>query len=170
LAAIGGIVRARNGAITVSSEVGAGSVFRVFLPISGDDRAPQREGEPVATVLVVDDEPSVRNFIAAVLRKKNYRVITAADGRDALVVCSTLTQGIDAVILDIMTPDMEAAEVLAAIKLKRGECRILLTSGFSEPEARRLCAAYPRAAFIQKPYTAQQIAEAVASLIAADTV
>jgi PAS domain S-box-containing protein len=169
LAALGGIVRARKGAITVSSELGAGSVFRVFLPVSGSDHPPERLGEALATVLVVDDEPSVRNFIAAVLRKKNYRVITAVDGSDALVVCSTLTHPIDAVILDIMMPDMEAADVLAAIKLKRRECRILLTSGFSEPEARRLCSAYPGAGFIQKPYTAEQIAGAVAALIAADT-
>jgi CheY-like chemotaxis protein len=92
-------------------------------------------------------------------------VLTAFDGRDALAVLEKESGKIDAMVLDVVMPVMGANELLPRIKGEKPELKVLLTSGYSEAEARRMCADFPGAAFIQKPYTAQEIARAVAQLL-----
>ena len=167
LAAVAGIVRSLKGGITVESGAGRGSTFRVFLPASEGriETAPKGEGvDGGTTILVVDDEAAVRNFIAAVLRKRGHRVLTASDGQEALTVMERESK-IEAVVLDVIMPVMGGNDVLPKLKALRPELKVLMTSGYSESEARRLCATYPGASFIQKPYTAQQVSKAVEELL-----
>ena len=170
LAAVAGILRSQKGGITLESTPGKGTTFRVFLPTSRrhTERLAESASELTrATVLVVDDEGAVRDFIGSVLRRKGYRVLRASDGREALAVCEGIDGGIDAAIVDIVMPNMAANELLPVLKAKLPGIRILLTSGYSESEARQLCVAHPNAAFIQKPYTAQELATAVGKLLGA---
>ncbi len=172
LAAVAGILRSLKGGITVSSEPGQGSIFRAYLPAAGRrEELAGREQEVASgdcpTVLVVDDEPSVRELIHQVLRRRGYRVLVAADGLEALAVCEREAGKIDLAIVDVLMPRMGAHELLPILEERYPQTKILLTSGYSEPEARRLSAAYLAIAFIQKPYTAQQIAQAVEALILA---
>src|SRR5581483_3723001 len=169
LSAVAGVLRSQKGGITVESSPHEGAVFRVFLPIAA--KAAQAVQQQVsaqggATVLVVDDEFAVRDFIGAVLRRRGYHVIQASDGQEALALCGSAPGAINAAIVDIIMPHMAAKDLLPALKAKQPGIRILLTSGYSEAEVRRLCAAYPGAAFIQKPYTVQQLAKAVGDLLA----
>lgn len=168
LAAVAGIVRALRGGIMVESGQGRGSTFRVLLPVT-EGRAHAREREPHAsdrpTILVVDDEPSVLDFIGAVFRRRGYGVLTSSDGRDALAVCERHAAEIDLAIIDVVMPLMGAGDLLPALKAKHPGMKVLLTSGYSESEARRLCAGYPDAAFVQKPYTAQKIAAIAEGLL-----
>jgi PAS domain S-box-containing protein len=168
LAAVAGILRSRMGGITLRSAPGQGTIFRVFLPAAEKRALPGGEAsgrERLGTILVVDDDASVRHFIGAVLRKQGYRVLLASDGREALAAFERETGTIDGIVLDVVMPVMGANELLPNLKKRQPNVRVLLTSGYSETEARRLCAAYPGAAFIQKPYTAQQIARAVAQIV-----
>jgi PAS domain S-box-containing protein len=169
LAAVAGIVRAQKGGITVESAPGSGSRFRVLLPASKGPGAASRPLEaPVAgsaRILVVDDESAVRDFIGAVLRRHGYQVLTAFDGRDALSVFEREGGNIDAIVLDVVMPVMGANDLLPKIKAACPGLKVLLTSGYSESEARRLCADFPGATFIQKPYTAQQIFRAVEEIL-----
>jgi DNA-binding NtrC family response regulator len=168
LAAVAGIIRSRKGAITLDTGPGRGSTFRVFLPAADRyerDTAAPAPTDQRGTILVVDDEASVRDFIGAVLRKRKYRVLLASDGREALAACEREPGKIDAAVLDVIMPLMGANDLMPALKSRRPQMRILLTSGYTETEARRLCADHPGAAFIQKPYTAQQIARAVDELL-----
>ncbi len=168
LAAVEGILRAQRGGITIESVRGAGSSFRIFLPPAQDSAtmtAPFGETGDFGTVLVVDDERSVREFIGEALRKSGYRVLLASDGREALAICENGEEKIDAVVLDTVMPLMGARELLPLIPGLRPNLRVLLTSGYSELEARRLCVDYPAADFIGKPYTAHQISEAVERLL-----
>jgi two-component system cell cycle sensor histidine kinase/response regulator CckA len=155
----------------VESEAGQGARFRVYLPASSGQPTVIPANTPAeqqrATVLVVDDESAVRNFIGAVLRRQGYSVLLAVDGRDALAACKQHAGRIDAAVVDVVMPIMGANDLMPVLKASFPEMRILLTSGYSESEARRLCAAYPEASFIQKPYTAQQISQAVSDLLGA---
>jgi DNA-binding NtrC family response regulator len=119
----------------------------------------------LGTVLVVDDERSVRDFIGEALRRNGYRVLLASDGREALAICENGEEKIDAIVLDTIMPLMGAKELLPLIPGLRPNLRVLLTSGYSESEARRLCVDYPAADFIGKPYTAHQISKAVEKLL-----
>jgi two-component system cell cycle sensor histidine kinase/response regulator CckA len=147
---------------------GAGSCFRIFLPAaenSARTTVPFGETGDLGTVLVVDDERTVRDFIGEALRKNGYRVLLASDGRAALAICENGEEKIDAVVLDTIMPLMGAKELLPLIHRLRPNLRVLLTRGYSESEARRLCVDYPAADFIGKPYTAQQISKAVEKLL-----
>jgi PAS domain S-box-containing protein len=174
LAAAAGIIRGQKCAITMESALGRGSTFRVFLPVvknSAEQTEGQRTGEEQATVLVVDDESSVREFIAAALLQRGYCVLTAADGREALGVLDQrgLDQrgrALDAVVLDAVMPVMNARDFLPLLWERHPGAKVLLTSGYDEASARQLCAARPDVAFLQKPYTAEQLAGVMTELIA----
>ncbi|HUB34939.1 MAG TPA: PAS domain S-box protein [Bryobacteraceae bacterium] len=167
LAAVAGILRSHRGGITLDSAPGKGSTFRVFLPVAGrtiarsQENAAHRSG---AFVLVVDDESPVREFMVAALEREGYRVLQASDGREALSL-PDVGAAIDAAIVDIVMPNMSVADLLAGLNHRYPGIRILLTSGYSEPEARRLSATHSDAAFLQKPYTAPQLAGAVKDLL-----
>jgi PAS domain S-box-containing protein len=168
LAAVEGILRAQRGGITIESVRGAGSSFRIFLPAAENSprtTVPFGKTGDSGTVLVVDDERSVRDFIGEALRRHGYRVLLASDGREALAICENGEEKIDAVVLDTIMPLMGANELLPLIPGLRPNLRVLLTSGYSESEARRLCVDYPAVDFIGKPYTAHQISKAVEKLL-----
>jgi PAS domain S-box-containing protein len=168
LAAVEGILRAQRCGITIESARGAGSCFRIFLPAAENSaRATVQLGQTgdFGTVLVVDDERSVRDFIGEALRRNGYRVLLASDGREALAICENGEEKIDAMVLDTIMPLMGAKELLALIPGIRPNLRVLLTSGYSESEVRRLCVDYPATDFIGKPYTAHQISKAVENLL-----
>ncbi len=170
LAAVAGVLRSNKGAILLESVPGRGCTFRVLLPAVHDGaREPvNRVGAGgLATILVVDDEAAVRSFIGAALGRRGYRVLQACDGKEGLALCERESGEIAAAIVDIVMPLMGANELLPVLKARRPGMKILLTSGYNEIEARRLCASYPGATFIQKPYTAEQIESAVAALVAA---
>jgi CheY-like chemotaxis protein len=171
LAAVAGILRSIGGGITVESEPGAGTSFCAFLPVT-ESRMPaiaSPEAKTLGTVLVVDDESTVRDFISATLARDGYRVLFASDGREALAICNSHSNGIkakiDAVVLDVIMPVMGATDLVPILMKVRPDIRILLTSGHSASEVRRLTSTYPGTDFIEKPYTAQQIANAVHKLM-----
>jgi PAS domain S-box-containing protein len=168
LAAVAGILRALKGGITVESAPGAGSAFRVLLPAARRAALQPQPEEPMpgqATVLVVDGEAAVRDFIAATLRRQGHRILVATDDRDVLAILEREGGGIDAIVLDVVAPMTGANDWPLRIAAGNANLKVVLTSGYSEPEARRLCPAFPGAMFIQKPYTAQQIAAAVEQLL-----
>ena len=148
LAAVHGIVRAHRGALAVTSEIGRGTTVRVFLPVPSSSSArpsggDERSGADVAagrprrdTILVVDDEPLVREVAEVFLQSEGFGVVTARDGREARHVIDS-RDDIGAVILDLSLPDVGAEEILDSIRDRRPGLPVILSSGHYEEIADR---------------------------------
>ena len=155
LAAVAGIVRSHKGGIRIISAPGRGSTFRVLFPaVAEGGRAGRRK------VLVVDDEATIRDLFRKVLENRGYTVTCVPDGRAAMELLQSPGSGFALVVLDVAMPVMGGPEVLTAIRRTMPELKVLLTSGYSEGEVRRLCGG-DAGDFLQKPYTAQRLADKV---------
>jgi PAS domain S-box-containing protein len=172
LAAVAGIVRSRGGAIRVSTAPGAGTTFRVLFPAAGARpraaAAPEDRKQDLAgrgTILMVDDEEIVRNLGKQSLARQGYDVLLAGNGAEAIGLVREAGRRIRLVILDLSMPDMSGAEVLPRLRELTPELPVLVSSGYSEDESLRLFHGIPVSGFIQKPYTARDLARKVKTAI-----
>jgi PAS domain S-box-containing protein len=178
LAAVSGIVHGHKGGIKVYSSPGKGSTFKVLFPAmeelptdpskSIDNSQVSVEGNNY-TVLIVDDEESVRSVARNTLQRRGYRTIEARDGREALEVYKRFGHEISLVLLDLTMPYMNGEEVLRELKVITPSVRVLLSSGFNQVEAVRRFTGKGLAGFLQKPYTAAKLAETIKTIISEET-
>lgn len=169
LAAIQGILRSHKGVITVQTTPGQGSKFDVYLPCSAQSTPECTDAEKSdssnkgATVLVVDDEVSVRSLAEAALECLGHKVLLADNGRSALESLRA-NNGIDLVLLDLIMPVMGGPETFTEIRRQWPNLPILLSSGYSRDEARRL-GLPDDAPLLEKPYTVQKLKTAIATAL-----
>ena len=159
LAMVLGIVRGHKGAIKVSSEPGQGTTFKVLFPCS---ELPARKVETETlsldgwrgqgTILVVDDEETVRLVTRAMLEEFGFQVLLASGGREGLELFSQHAHEIVAVLLDITMPGLSGEQTYQEILRHKPQARVILTSGYNEQEATRRFAGQGLAGFVQKPY------------------
>jgi CheY-like chemotaxis protein len=166
-----GIVTQSGGQITVESSTGGGTVFRVFLPridaptsASGrfalDEGAGPRGSE---TVLLVEDDGDVREFVRDVLRAHGYDVIPAVDGVQALALIEQHAGPIQLMITDVIMPRMMGSEVAARITALRPSIKVLYISGY--PGDAIVKQGVPEQAFVQKPFSVVALARRVRALL-----
>ena len=179
LATVYGIVQQSGGHLTVESELGQGTAFKIYLPAAGPPteaelaadekiKAPARKPADLAgqgNILFVEDEASVRGIAAKALRKKGYRVIEAEDGEEALEILEDAKVPFDLMISDVVMPGMDGPSLLRAGRELLGDARIVFISGYAEEEFSDLLSEEPDVTFLPKPFTFAELAEKVKSEI-----
>jgi PAS domain S-box-containing protein len=168
LAAVLGIVRGHGGTLTVRTAPQKGSVFTVFLPASHAARpaettpavAPEIAAAGVGTILFVDDEPALRSLAQRTLERLGYRVLPAADGREAIAVLKANPE-VRAVVLDLAMPEMTGDIVGPILRSLRPDVPLILSSGYPASDVLERVGPGVAAAFLQKPYQAGMLAAKV---------
>jgi two-component system, cell cycle sensor histidine kinase and response regulator CckA len=158
LAAVLGIVRGHRGAIKVYSELGRGTTFKVLFPASL--RAEVREQgsavrgiyEGKGTVLLVDDDESVRAVGRKMLERIGFSVVTASDGSEAIARFRERADDIICAIVDLTMPHVDGAETFRELRRMRPGVRVILSSGYNEQDVTQRFVGKGLAGFIQKPY------------------
>ena len=176
LAAVLGIVRGHNGAIRVESEPGRGTTFTLLLPVSASSSLPVLEVPPTVaipvpsrskarTVLVVDDEESVRLVARSTLERWGFRVILADDGVEGLEKFRKHQDEIDLVLLDLTMPKLNGYEAFEELRKTAPEACVLLMSGFEESTETQRLVGRGHAGFIQKPFTVQALLANISTVL-----
>ncbi|MBM4393608.1 MAG: response regulator [Deltaproteobacteria bacterium] len=172
LSAVQGIVRSHGGALRIYSEAGKGTSMNVLLRACGDVR-PVAPDRPVAVlpagrraVMVVDDDADIRELVRIVLSEAGYDVGEAADGVEAIAAFEREPTRWDAVLLDMTMPGLGGAETFAALRRLAPGVRVVLTSGYDEREATGRIIGMGLAGFLTKPWTVQQLLQAIAKVVA----
>ena len=172
LSTIQGIVKQHEGWIEVASQVGHGSIFKVFLPVCDQAPAPpsangvQRDSpsEPGRgeTVLVVEDEPAVRTLASAALKRRGYRVLDAADGHTALEVWKRSAGQVDLLLTDMVMPGgMSGGALGRTLQSRKPQLKVIYTSGYSPEIMREDSLLAQDVNFLPKPYELSALLKAV---------
>ena len=168
LATVYGIVRQMNGYIRVESTVGVGSRFIVELPLSDapsttpntrrDELAPAvRSSE---TILLVEDEPAVRDFCKRALEADGYRV-HAAGPHEALALADKIGRALDILVTDVVMPEFDGPTIAAALRSRRRDLKVLFMSGYPRDREDELTGATAEGAVLPKPFTPRELCDAV---------
>jgi PAS domain S-box-containing protein len=172
LASTYGGVRRLGGTIDVTSDVGTGTRFTIHLPLAArgaPETSAAPEGPPptgTGHILVVDDEPAIREVAAEMLEELGYRVELATDGETALATYRARAGGFDLVLLDHNMPRMSGSDCYRALRAHDPEVRCLLSTGFADGEATRQLREEGILGVLQKPFGLAALARAVESGLA----
>jgi two-component system cell cycle sensor histidine kinase/response regulator CckA len=172
LSTVYGIVKQSSGYVFAQSEVGAGTIFYVYLPRVEDSaeelspvKAPQKEAGGCETVLLVEDEESVRELVRVTLTARGYKVLEAENGECGLRIADDFKERIDILITDVVMPGMGGRELAKRLVSLRPGINVLYLSGYTEDAVVTQGVLGPGTAFLQKPFTLQNLAKKVREVL-----
>ena len=160
LSTIYGIVKQNNGFIWVYSEPGQGSTFKVYLPkVKGDVKKGEKEQTPIEklsgseTVLIVEDDNSLRKLAQKSLQPHGYRVLVAENGEDALRISKEHEGTIDLLITDVVMPRMGGKEVAERLQTLYPRMKVIYMSGYTDDSIVHRGVLAPGLNFLEKPFS-----------------
>ncbi len=172
LSTVYGIVKQSNGYVFAQSEPGAGTTFFVYLPRveeSAGESSPAKtqpnEAGGCETVLLVEDEESVRELVRLTLTSRGYKVIEAENGDSGLRLAESFKDHIDILITDVVMPGIGGRELAKKLIELRPDISVLYLSGYTEDAVFTQGALGPNIAFLQKPFTLHNLAKKVREVI-----
>ena len=169
LATVYGIIKQNGGYIWVSSEVGKGTTFRIFLPVvesvpeAAEVRGARTGGSE--TVLLVEDEVKLRSLVRRVLETEGYLVLEALDCMEALLIASRHKGHIHMLLTDVVMPVMSGRELAERLAKRRPEMKILYMSGYTDDRIFRHGVLESGVAFLQKPFAPESLAHKVREVL-----
>jgi PAS domain S-box-containing protein len=171
LAMVQGIVAQSGGQISVYSELGRGTAFKIYLPAL-EETAPEAQAPAkvaalggTETVLVIEDMAEVRQYAVATLESYGYRVMEAENGGAALAICEREREPIHLVLSDVVMPGLRGPELASRLKKLRPESKVLLMSGYTDNALAGTGESNGCAGFIQKPFGPEQLAAKVREVL-----
>ncbi|HEV2172840.1 MAG TPA: response regulator [Nitrospira sp.] len=172
LSTVFGIVTQSGGGIDVTSRVGHGTRFDIFFPRAAADRqtafTAQHSGQPrggTETILLVEDDSSVRTLLRDALRKLGYRVIEAKQGLDACLLASQEMDRLDLLLTDMVMPGMGGRELAQHLITIKPDLRVLFMSGFTDDLGILTGHERGTSGFLQKPFTPELLARTVRKIL-----
>ncbi|MDI6754689.1 MAG: PAS domain S-box protein [Thermodesulfobacteriota bacterium] len=172
LSTVYGIVKQSGGNVWVYSELGKGATFKVYLPRVDEALEEEREkqikrdlprgGE---TVLVAEDEGDVRNLVVQILKRQGYKVLEAANGWEALILCEKNQGMIHLLVTDVVMPVMSGRELTERLLLLHPEAKVLYMSGYTDDAVVRHGILEEGVNFIQKPFSLEKLVEKVREVL-----
>ena len=177
MSAVLGIVRGHGGAIRVDSRPGGGTTFQIFLPLVADGadapeptddqaapEAPAEDDSFSGTVLLADDDPTVREVGRRLLAGLGFTVLTAADGQEALDLFRAYRNDIVCSLIDLTMPRLDGRQVLEAIRRVDARALVLLCSGYNEQDTSVDLTVDRAAGFLQKPFTRAELRQKIGEM------
>lgn len=169
LSIVYGIVKQNGGGVRVSSEPEQGTTVKVFIPRLETEEHPATGGPALRrgdeTVLIVEDEDSVRELLWKILTEHGHTVLEARHGRDALNVASGYGHPIQLLVTDVVMPEMGAGELVDQLLSSRPELKVLYISGYTSDEIVRRGITGTDAALVQKPFTSEDLMRKVREVL-----
>ena len=166
-----GIVRQSNGHIAVSSELGLGTTFRIYLPCAEEppqvavDSSVEKMPDGTEHILLVEDDPSVRRLSKELLTRLGYSVTEAASGRAGLALGTDDTRHFDLALCDVILGDMSGPAVAEALRALRPSIRVLYMSGYTDEAIVKTGVLDEGKPFLQKPFTPMQLAKKIREVL-----
>jgi two-component system, cell cycle sensor histidine kinase and response regulator CckA len=180
LATVYGIVKQTGGFIFCDSELGKGTTFRIYMPrhvadreetppetreINKEEKRADLTGK--GTILLVEDEDAVRAFASRALASRGYTVIEASTGEQALEIVLSREEGFDLVLSDVVMPEMDGPTLLKEMRKRGIATKVIFISGYAEDAFAKNLEGHSDFAFLPKPFSLKQLAEAVKDVMKA---
>jgi two-component system cell cycle sensor histidine kinase/response regulator CckA len=172
LSTIYGIIKQSNGHIWVYSEPGHGTTFKIYLPRiqknSGPAQASSTDEKPIRgteTILVVEDEDTIRELAEEILQTCGYMVLTAHNGQEALTICEDHCGAIDLLLTDVIMPRMNGRDLAERLIRRWPKIKVLYVSGYTDDFVVHRGELDEGTAFLQKPFSAKTLTEKIRCIL-----
>jgi signal transduction histidine kinase len=172
LSTVYGIVKQHNGHISIYSQPKKGTTFRIYFPIIKSGPVEERSFKQTTTmargtetILVVDDEPSIRGLIFDTMEPLGYKLLEASCGQEAIELFKTTSDKIDLVLSDVIMPGMNGRELIEILRQQRPEIKSVLMSGYSDNIIAKHGVLDPGIVFINKPLLPLSLANTIRAVL-----